>query len=73
MFASCGDLAAAERRSPGWGVAAIGDRGNRVLGRERYVRSTSSGITRAGMRNGYCETTIKTITGPVTPQACCPR
>jgi putative transposase len=36
------------------------------LGRERYARSASSDNAREGMRNGYCDTTIKTTTGPVT-------
>jgi putative transposase len=36
------------------------------LGRERYARAASSANARVGSRNGYCDTTIKTTTGPVT-------
>jgi putative transposase len=36
------------------------------LGRERYERATSGVDARAGMRNGYCPTTVKTTAGPVT-------
>ena len=36
------------------------------LGRERYARASPSEDGRAGMRNGYCPTTIKTTAGPVT-------
>jgi putative transposase len=36
------------------------------LGRERYERAASSDDARAGMRNGYCPTTVKTTAGPVT-------
>lgn len=39
-----------------------------MLGRERYERSATSDDARAGMRNGYCPTTIKTTAGPVTLQ-----
>ena len=35
------------------------------LGRERYQRGERA---RAGSRNGYCPTTIKTTAGPVTLQ-----
>ena len=34
------------------------------LGRERCRRSVSSEDARAGMRNGYCPTTVKTTAGP---------
>ncbi|WP_343602862.1 transposase [Mycobacterium sp.] len=36
------------------------------LGRDRYERAASSQDARAGMRNGYCPTTVKTTAGPVT-------
>src|SRR5438874_4213795 len=36
------------------------------LGRERYARAASCEDAREGSRNGYCETTIKTTSGPVT-------
>lgn len=39
-----------------------------MLGRERYERAATSDDARAGMRNGYCPTTIKTTAGPVTLQ-----
>ena len=36
------------------------------LGRERYARAAAHEDARAGCRNGYCPTTIKTTAGPVT-------
>lgn len=36
------------------------------LGRARYQRAADAGEGRAGLRNGYCPTTVKTTTGPVT-------
>jgi putative transposase len=36
------------------------------LGRDRYQRTASCAQARAGMRNGYCPTTVKTTAGPVT-------
>jgi putative transposase len=36
------------------------------LGRARYQRVGEAEDARAGMRNGYCPTTIKTTAGPVT-------
>jgi putative transposase len=36
------------------------------LGRDRYQRTATSEDARAGMRNGYCPTTVKTTAGPVT-------
>jgi putative transposase len=38
------------------------------LGRARYQRAADAEDSRAGMRNGYCPTTIKTTAGPVTIQ-----
>ena len=39
-----------------------------MLGRERYERAASCQDPCAGMRNGYCPTTIKATAGPVTLQ-----
>ena len=36
------------------------------LGRDRYQPAASCEDARAGMRNGYCPTTVKTTAGPVT-------
>ncbi len=36
------------------------------LGRQRYERAAGNEDARAGMRNGYCPTTVKTTAGPVT-------
>src|SRR5512144_377867 len=36
------------------------------LGRDRYARAASTEDARAGSRNGYCPTTVKTTAGPVT-------
>jgi putative transposase len=36
------------------------------LGRDRYERAAASEDPRAGMRNGYCPTTVKTTAGPIT-------
>ena len=36
------------------------------LGRELYERVAGSADAHAGMRNGYCPTTVKTTAGPVT-------
>ncbi len=38
------------------------------LGRARYERAASADDSRAGSRNGFCPTTIKTTAGPVTVQ-----
>lgn len=37
-----------------------------LFGRDRYQRAASGDDARAGMRNGYCPTTVKTTAGPVT-------
>ena len=34
------------------------------LGRDRYERAATGEDVRAGMRNGYCPTTVKTTAGP---------
>jgi putative transposase len=36
------------------------------LGRARYQRAADCPDARAGSRNGYCDTTIKTTAGPIT-------
>jgi transposase-like protein len=71
VFAGGADLATAIEQ-----VARIGARlllqtaleaeATEFLGRERYARASTSDNARAGSRNGYGETTIKTTTGPVT-------
>ena len=71
VFAGGADLATAIEQ-----VARIGARlllqtaleaeATEFLGRERYARAASSDNARAGSRNGYGETTIKTTAGPVT-------
>jgi Transposase, Mutator family len=38
------------------------------LGRERYERQVLAEDARPGMRNGYCDVTVKTTAGPVTLQ-----
>jgi putative transposase len=71
VFAGGADLATAIEQ-----VARIGARlllqtaleaeATEFLGRQRYARAAASPEAREGSRNGYCETTIKTTTGPVT-------
>jgi putative transposase len=71
VFAGGADLATAIEQ-----VARIGARlllqtaleaeATEFLGRERYTRAATSPHAREGSRNGYCDTTIKTTTGPVT-------
>ena len=73
VFAEGGDLAGAIEQVARLGAqlllqAAIEGEVAAFLGRERYERATSSENARAGMRNGYCPTTIKTTAGPVTVQ-----
>ena len=48
--------------------AAIEAEVTAYLGRDRYRRAASCDDARAGMRNGYCPTTVKTTAGPVTLQ-----
>jgi putative transposase len=45
---------------------AIESEATEFLGRERYARAATTDGARAGSRNGYCDVTIKTTTGPVT-------
>jgi transposase-like protein len=71
VFAGGVDLAAAIEQ-----VARIGARlllqtaleaeVSEFLGRERYARAATNENARAGSRNGYCDTTIRTTAGPVT-------
>ena len=71
VFAGGADLATAIEQ-----VARIGARlllqtaleaeATEFLGRQRYARAASCEDAREGSRNGYCETTIKTTSGPVT-------
>jgi hypothetical protein len=71
VFAGGGDLAGSVVRVARLGArllmqaaleAGVGD----SPGRERYARRAGATDARDGMRNGYCPTTIKTTTGPVT-------
>ena len=73
VFAGGGDLAGALEEVARLGAqlllqAAIEGEVAAFLGRERYERVTSCQDIRAGMRNGYCPTTVKTTSGPVTVQ-----
>src|SRR5919206_2511973 len=71
VFAGGADLAAAIEQVARLGArlllqTALEAEATEFLGRERYARAASTDGAAAGMRNGYCETTIKTPTGPVT-------
>ncbi|MGH3095536.1 MAG: IS256 family transposase, partial [Streptosporangiales bacterium] len=71
VFAGGGDLATAVEQVARIGArlllqTAIEAEATEFLGRERYARATTSSDAREGSRNGYCQTTIKTTTGPVT-------
>ena len=71
VFAGGADLAAALERVARLGAqlllqAAIEGEVAAFLGRERYERTAACENARAGMRNGYCPTTVKTTAGPVT-------
>ena len=46
--------------------AAIEAEVTAFLGRDRYQRAAGCEDARAGLRNGYCSTTVKTTAGPVT-------
>ena len=46
--------------------AAVEAEVTEYLGRARYQRAEPVDDARAGSRNGYCPTTVKTTTGPVT-------
>ena len=71
VFAGGEDLAGAIEQVAVLGArlllqAAIEAEVTAYLGRDRYERAASCEDARAGMRNGYCPTTVKTTAGPVT-------
>jgi putative transposase len=71
VFASAADLSDAVELVARLGArlllqAAIEAEVTVFLGRDRYARATLTEEARPGMRNGYCDTTIKTTAGPVT-------
>ncbi|MBS4730247.1 transposase [Mycobacterium sp. SM1] len=71
VFAGGEDLAGAIEEVARLGArllpqAAIEAEVTAFLGRECYQRSVFSEDARAGMRNGYCPTTVRTTAGPVT-------
>ena len=73
VFAGGEDLAGAIERVAVLGArlllqAAIEAEVTAYLGRDRYERAAGCEDARAGMRNGYCPTTVKTTAGPVTLQ-----
>jgi putative transposase len=73
VFAGGEDLAGAIEQVAVLGArlllqAAIEAEVTAYLGRDRYERAAGCGAARAGMRNGYCPTTVKTTAGPVTLQ-----
>lgn len=73
MFASGVDLAGAVEQVARLGAqlllqAALEAEVTAFLGRDRYARAADAPDVRAGLRNGYCPTTVKTTAGPVTLQ-----
>ncbi|EID15821.1 transposase, mutator type, partial [Mycobacterium xenopi RIVM700367] len=69
MFAGGEDLAGAIEQVAVLGArlllqTAIEAEVTAFLGRDRYQRAATSQDARAGMRNGYCPTTVKTTAGP---------
>jgi putative transposase len=73
VFASGVDLAGAVEQVARLGAqlllqAALEAEVTAFLGRDRYARTAGTEETRAGLRNGYCPTTVKTTAGPVTLQ-----
>jgi putative transposase len=73
VFAGGEDLAGAIEQVAVLGArlllqAAIEAEVTAYLGRDRYERTAGCEDARAGMRNGYCPTTVKTTAGPVTLQ-----
>src|SRR5512146_1187135 len=71
IFAGGGDLATAIEQVARLGAqlllqAALEAEVTAFLGRDRYARAASTEDARAGSRNGYCPTTVKTTAGPVT-------
>jgi putative transposase len=73
VFASGVDLAGAVEQVARLGAqlllqAALEAEVTTFLGRDRHERTPTTEDGRAGMRNGYCPTTVKTTAGPVTLQ-----
>ncbi len=73
VFASSGDLSEAVEQVARLGArlvlqTAIEAEVTVFLGRDRYARAALADDARPGMRNGYCDTTVKTTAGPVTLQ-----
>lgn len=73
VFAGGEDLAGAIEQVAVLGArlllqAAIEAEVTAYVGRDRYERAAGCEDARAGMRNGYCPTTVKTTAGPVTLQ-----
>jgi putative transposase len=71
VFAGGADLATAIEQVARIGArlllqTAIESEATEFLRRERYARATACEDARPGMRNGYCDMTIKTTSGPVT-------
>ena len=71
VFATSGDLAGAVEQVARLGAqlllqAALEAEVTAFLGRDRYARAATTEDARAGSRNGYCPTTVKTTAGPVT-------
>ncbi|KMV13639.1 hypothetical protein ACT16_23820 [Mycobacterium heckeshornense] len=71
MFAGGEDLAGAIEEVARLGArvllqTAIEAEVTAFLGRDRYQRAVTCEDARAGMRNGYCPTTVKTTAGPIT-------
>jgi transposase-like protein len=71
VFAEEGDLSSAIEKVARLGAqlllqSALEAEVTEFLGRARYARSVLSDDARPGMRNGYCDTTVKTTAGPVT-------
>lgn len=73
VFASGVDLAGAVEQVARLGAqlllqTALEAEVSAFLGRDRYARTADTENARAGLRNGYCPTTVKTTAGPVTVQ-----
>jgi putative transposase len=71
VFDQAGDLAGAIEQVARLGAqlllqAALEAEVSTFLGRDRYQRAAATDDARAGMRNGYAPTTVKTTAGPVT-------
>jgi putative transposase len=71
VFAEGGDLAGAIEQIAQLGArlllqTALEAEITMFLGRERYERQVLVEDARPGMRNGYCDVTVKTTAGPVT-------